>query len=323
MILERGVSPSPEPPSGRTYCRGVLETLRRRRYLGLFAATFFVALVCFAAGTWQIARFKEKHHANTELRGNNDHSVTEISQVLGPAVAATPVGQLDALRHVSASGTYLTSDETLVRGQIVGGSVGYLVLTPFKTDQGVLLIVRGFVGQTERAAQTPKVPAAPSGVQTLTARLRAAMTKQDRFGALPANQVESINPGEQSKRLGAPVWNGYAELLAGQPGTGGLTAIPDPDMSNPAGGAEEPQHAAYVVQWYIFGLLALALPFVLAAAERKRDAEDAADGAEDARANGAAADASAPGDNPDPPVRARRSRRERRAELDQRLAGRG
>lgn len=299
----------------------MLETLRQRRYLGLVAATLVVALVCFAAGTWQIARFKEKHHANSELRGNNNHSVTEISKVLGPASAATPVGQVDALRHVSASGTYLTAGETLVRGQIVNGSVGYLVLTPFKTDHGVLLIVRGFVGQTERAAQTPKVAAAPSGVQALTARLQPAMTKQDRFGALPANQIESINPSEQAKRLGAPVWNGYAELLAGQPGTSGLTAIPDPDMSNPAGGAEEPQHAAYVAQWYIFGLLALALPFVLAAAERKRDAEDTADSAAEPMSADEVGDATPAAPEGARPGPARQSRKARRAELDQRLAG--
>ncbi|MGI8666990.1 MAG: hypothetical protein ACR2N4_13305, partial [Jatrophihabitans sp.] len=78
---------------------------------------------------------------------------------------------------------------------------------------------------------------------------------------------------EQASRIGAPVWDGYGELLAGQPGGAGLKLIPAPDLSNPAGGAEEPQHAAYVVQWYLFGLLALAAPFILAAAERRRDEE--------------------------------------------------
>jgi cytochrome oxidase assembly protein ShyY1 len=36
----------------------------------------------------------------------------------------------------------------------------------------------------------------------------------------------------------------------------------------------EPQHAAYVVQWFLFGGLALAAPFVLANAERRRDRDD-------------------------------------------------
>jgi hypothetical protein len=89
-------------------------------------------------------------------------------------------------------------------------------------------------------------------------------------------------------------------------------AIPDPDMSNPAGGAEEPQHAAYVVQWYLFAGLALALPFVLAAAERRRADQESGESAGEQRAPQA----------PDPSSRPQSSRRARRAELDDRLAGR-
>jgi hypothetical protein len=75
-------------------------------------------------------------------------------------------------------------------------------------------------------------------------------------------------------------------------------------MSNPAGGAEEPQHAAYVVQWYLFAALALAMPFVLAAAERRRDAEDGE--------SEEASQQSQPHAN---------SRRTKRTALDDRLAG--
>jgi hypothetical protein len=70
------------------------------------------------------------------------------------------------------------------------------------------------------------------------------------------------------------VWPAYGVLIGGQPGTESLTVIPNPDLSNPAGGAVEPQHAAYVVQWFLFAALALAAPFVLATAERRRDAVD-------------------------------------------------
>jgi hypothetical protein len=49
-----------------------------------------------------------------------------------------------------------------------------------------------------------------------------------------------------------------------------------PDLSNPAGGALEPQHFAYIVQWYLFAALALAAPFAMARAERRerRPAEE-------------------------------------------------
>ncbi|MCW2540507.1 MAG: sortase [Frankiales bacterium] len=251
----------------------MLETLRQRRYLGLFAIVLVIAIICGLAGTWQIARFKEKHDANHELRANNRDQTVDVAQALGPVTAPVIAGEAAEFRHVRATGTYLAGDETLVRGQTVNSDVGYLVLTPLQTAEGVLLVVRGFVTQTAQALDTPTVPAAPAGQVTVIARVEPTTTKNDRFGQLPKNQVDTINPALQASRLHAPVWTSYAELLPNQPGGAGLTAIPSPDLSNPAGGAVEPQHLAYILQWYLFAGLALAVPFVLAGAERRRDAE--------------------------------------------------
>lgn len=286
----------------------VLSTLRQPRYLGLFALMLVVAALCALAGSWQVVRFSEKHDANQQLRLDNRDQPADVAAVLGPATAQTSTGRAQKFRRVTATGSYLAADQTLLRNQTVDGDVGYLVLTPLRTGTGVLIVARGFLAQTGAAATSPPVPAAPSGTVTVTGRLQPADTRADRFGRLPARQVETVNAAEQAGRIGAPVWNGYAELLAGQPGTAGLTALPEPDMSNPAGGAEEPQHAAYVVQWYLFGLLALGAPFLLAAAERRRDAAEAADRDDDGEPGG--------------PVKDQASR-SRKASLDDRLAGRG
>jgi cytochrome oxidase assembly protein ShyY1 len=114
------------------------------------------------------------------------------------------------------------------------------------------------------------VPAAPPlGEVTVTARVQASESRNDAAAQLPDHQVESINPTQQAARLDVPMYNGYAELESGQPGVRGLHPMPGPDLSNPAGGALEPQHFAYVVQWYLFALLALAAPFAMARAENK------------------------------------------------------
>jgi cytochrome oxidase assembly protein ShyY1 len=251
----------------------VLETLRQRRYLGLFGVSLVIAVICVLAGTWQISRFDWKHRTNHELRANDSDPANEVSAALGPATAPKATGAALQFRHVNATGHYLPDHQALVRGQTVNGNVGYLVLTPFQTGSGVLLVVRGFVPQTATATVTPTVAAAPTGTVTIIGRMQPADSKADKFGKLPGVQVESINAVDQASRLGRPVWNGYAELLDGQPGIANLTAIPAPDLSNPAGGADEPQHAAYIVQWYLFGGLALAMPFVLAATERRRASE--------------------------------------------------
>lgn len=282
----------------------MLATLRSPRYLGLFAIMIVVALGCSLAGTWQIYRYQEKHAANHHLRADDRDHPQDVTAVLGTAAEPTSNGQLQQFRHVTATGSYLPADQTLLRGQTVNDDIGYVVLTPLQTKSGVLLVARGFVKQTAAAATSPSVPAAPSGTVTVTARLEPSDAKPDRFGTLPGSQVDTVDPSHQASRLHAAVWNGYAELLEGQPGTAGLTVIPNPDLSNPAGGAEEPQHLAYVLQWYLFALLALAAPFIMAAAELRRESADDSEPADDAE---------------DLPGRSTRS--SRKASLDDRLAG--
>lgn len=287
----------------------MLTTLRQPRYLGLFGLMLVVATICGIAGTWQVARFEQKRTANHHLRADDRDLPADISSVLGPAASPSSDGHAQKFRPVTATGSYLPTEQTLLRGQTINNDVGYLVITPLRTQQGVLLIARGFLPQTGAADSSPKVPAAPSGPVTVTARLQPADRKPDRFGQLPGQQVDSINPAAQSHRLQDPVWPAYAELLTGQPGTSGLEVIPGPDLSNPAGGAEEPQHAAYVVQWYLFGLFALAAPFILAAAERRREAE-------------AAPTRAVPEQQPEHPATSRKAARQaRKTSLDDRLAG--
>ena len=81
-----------------------------------------------------------------------------------------------------------------------------------------------------------------------------------------------MNPVQQAARLGAPTFHAYVALTARQPGTSGLTVLSGPDLSNPTGGAGELQLLSYVIQWYVFAVLALFAPFLFARAET-RDAQ--------------------------------------------------
>ena len=235
-----------------------------------------VATICIAAGSWQIERLIDKHDANDRLRANAHLATSSVAEVLGDTTsdAALADGDQAQFRHVTATGTYRPGGELLVRERTENGVVGYLVLTPLVTDtpdRAVLLVVRGFL--PANGDQTPTATAPPAGRVTVTGRVQPTEDRDDRYGQ-PAGQVRTINIASAADRLGSPVFGGYIELLAGQPGTSQLTAIPDPDLSNPAGGAIEPQHLAYVVQWYLFAALALAAPLVMARADSRRDDPD-------------------------------------------------
>jgi cytochrome oxidase assembly protein ShyY1 len=250
----------------------------RPRYLVVWLLVTTVAAVCTFAGVWQWNRLHEKHAANVELRSNSKDAPIEAQDLLPDSTApnATSVVKDSTFRQVSASGVYDAANEVVVRGQTVGttaegaGELGFLVLTPLRLESGeTALVVRGFIKATQDALATPLVPVPPTGTVTIVARVQPAESTHDKYGELPVRQVDSINSDDARARLGAPVLAGYLELEAGQPGVSGLIAIPAPDLSNPAGGAVEPQHLAYVIQWFVFALLALILPFVLARADLK------------------------------------------------------
>jgi cytochrome oxidase assembly protein ShyY1 len=252
----------------------VLQQLRQTRYLALAALMVIVAGVCIAAGTWQIYRLIEKHDANDRLRANAHQAVAPVGDVLlaSPGGTQLKTGTQGQFRTVTATGTYQPDQGLLVREQTVNGTVGYLVLTPLRTGSATLLVVRGFIaadGDTQ-----PTVPSPPAGVVTVSARVEPSASRPDHFGEHGTRQIRYLNVPDVASHLpdGAttPLYGGYVELLASAPGASGLTVIPDPDLSNPAGGAVEPQHLAYVVQWYLFALLALAAPFVMAWVDSRR-----------------------------------------------------
>jgi cytochrome oxidase assembly protein ShyY1 len=253
----------------------VLSTLLQPRYLKLSALMAVVAAICVGAGTWQIHRFEGKVHANDYLRANAHDAPAPVAQLL-PLVGrgSAPTQNAIEFRAVRATGTYDAAGQTLARNRTVGDETGFVIVTPLRTADGTLLVARGFAPVPSDGG-VPAVAPPPAGQVTVLARAHAPETGADDAAELTQGQVEKINPTEQASRIGGAMFNGYAELEAGQPGTHGIRALPPPDLSNPAGGAVEPQHFAYIIQWYLFAGLALAAPFVMARAERKRDgAED-------------------------------------------------
>lgn len=263
----------------------MLRSLREPRYAALATLMFLVALVCIGAGTWQISRFVWKEDANGTLRTNFHAAAEPVGDVLVIHGAPLPSSDSYKYRTVTVTGTYDAAHQVLVRNESIdapqsdtdtGGSEnGYFVLTPLRTSTATLLVARGFIAQSNAAAP-PVPPAPPAGTVSVRARAMPPDTRNDHGDELQG-QVNSINVGQQQARIGGTFYDGYVELLADQAGTQGLTAIPGPSLSNPAGGAIEPQHFAYIIQWYLFAALAIAAPFVMIRAERHYKKQDALD----------------------------------------------
>jgi cytochrome oxidase assembly protein ShyY1 len=260
-------------------------TARVGRYVVQTAVCLLLAAVCTAAGLWQIHRYGEKRTDNSELRRNASAPAQPATQVLA---VGRPVDPALKLREVTAVGRYEPAGQLLVRQREVDQRAGFLVVTPLRTTGGVLFVVRGFVPAVGAATQSPPVPPPPAGEVTVTGRVYPSEAADPMTGTLPAGQIARINVPALGRRLGSPTFGGYLELISSQPADSpGLVAIPAPDLSNPAGGAVEGQHLAYIVQWFFFGLLALAAPILLPILDRRAREAQAADAAPAADAQAA------------------------------------
>lgn len=255
-----GAKVGPAPP----YRGDVLSTLRQPRYLGLIAASLVGAALCGLAGSWQYDRWQRKHTANADLKASIAAPAVPVGTLLATDHGVDPARRM---RSVTAHGRYLPGAQLYVRQRQVDSSVGFLVLTPLRTDAGpVLLVVRGWVPAGGSATQTPTVPDPVAGPVTLTARVYPSEPGNLGTG-LPAGQLQQINATELGRDLDTPVLQGYAVLVDQQPPATGVTVLPPPDTSNPAGGAEEWQHLAYVAQWFILAAMLVGAPFLLARLE--------------------------------------------------------
>ena len=246
-------------------------TLRQPRYARLAAIMVVLALAFVGAGTFELHRFREKRHDNSTLRANYHSVAVPLTTGLVPLTGAGAAPGALAIRYctVTVRGTWDVADQQYLGNETHGDQEGFAVITPLRTSTGTLLVARGFVAAAADGKRPDDVPAPPTGVVTVRGRLYTSSSANDGADSLPAQEITAVNTTRQAARLRTPVYQAYVALAANQAGTSGLDTLPGPDLSNPTGGAGELQLLSYVVQWWVFALLALLAPFAFARADAK------------------------------------------------------
>jgi cytochrome oxidase assembly protein ShyY1 len=235
------------------------------------------AAVCARLGVWQLDRAYQRAQLAAE-------------QEAAEAAAAAPAGLGDILppqtsfpgelvgREAWVSGTYEPDGQELVVGRSLDGETGYLVLTPLRvTDDGtggaswaelsgppVVPVVRGWVDSPTPGDAALEVP---DGEVRVTGWLQASESTQDGAPELPDNPGgpplnRSIATGALVNDWGGPIYSGYLVLTSADPpqpaaADGGPAALPRPVIE---GGTDvNLQNLFYALQWWVFGLFAVAL----------------------------------------------------------------
>ncbi len=249
----------------------MLAILRQRRWLGFTVFVLaMVALTLFLA-RWQWNRYQVRLAENDRLDAALSAPAVPVDQLLsaGPAGATAPLDEDLHWRSVTATGTFDTAAEVAVRRRPLDGHNGFWIMTPLVTDQGVLLVNRGWTpADGLSATSAPTVPPAPAGTVSVTGRLRPAEITEQTESA-PPGQAWAADPNRLITPESTDRFNAYVDLIGGTPPADAeLTALDTP-------GHRGLNNLVYSVQWILFGLVGLVGGWYLMRTESRRDEGDA------------------------------------------------
>jgi cytochrome oxidase assembly protein ShyY1 len=215
--------------------------------MALVVGVILFAGACFwVLSPWQFGRNSQRSAQNSDVTNAVSDPAVPLRQLL--PVGAEPRPTLN-WRAVTFAGRYLPADETVARLRQVNDEPAYEVLTPFRLDDGrVVLVDRGWV--TPSNGQVPGYASAPLDEVTLTARMhpeesdphRPPLTEQGH------REIYSINTTVVSDLTGLNVDPGYFTLVDNQPGL--LNALPLPQI-------DSGPFLSYALQWIVFGVMAI------------------------------------------------------------------
>ncbi len=218
-----------------------------RRWAGYLALTIVFAAVCAGLGTWQLARRAEALAEIVKVDTNFDSDPVPVAEAL-PDLAGFAESQ--KWLPVVMTGTYLKSDELIVRNRPLNIHPGFEVLTPLRLADGTVFIVdRGWLPTGETPDAPASVPEAPDGEVTVVARLKAgepSLAGRTSRG----NQIATINLTEVQGRLDLPTYTGAYGLMKSED-----PAPSDRPVAVTRPVRDEGPHLSYAFQWFVFALL--------------------------------------------------------------------
>jgi len=219
-----------------------------RRWYGYLALVIVFAIVCCLLGWWQLNRRAEAWQEIDRVDNNYSAEPVPIADVL-PELSSFSEDQ--KWTPVTATGTYLTDAQVLVRSRPFNGLPGFEVLTPLQLSDGSIFIVdRGWVATGDEQDSPDSVPAAPGGEVTVVARIKAGEPTIAGRSA-PAGQIATIYLPDLAKRMDAPTYTGaYGLMVTESPGTA------DRPAAAPKPVRDEGPHLSYAFQWFVFALMA-------------------------------------------------------------------
>jgi cytochrome oxidase assembly protein ShyY1 len=240
------------------------------------AITFLAVLAipfCVFMGTWQLGRFDARVAAQRAAQqAPRPGALPAIPLHNALPGTGSQVTQATSGRNVSARGRYDSAHQLLVPGRVLDGRQGFYVLTPLRTPDGALPVMRGWLPGSASAARG--IPPAPPGQLTVTGALQPSENVGDNgvnaSGGLPPGQLGMISAASLVNLLPYPVYNGWVTLdHAPAP----MKPVPPAAAQKSALDVRAFQNLGYTGEWFVFAgfVVFMWLRLVRREAETQRD----------------------------------------------------
>ncbi len=195
---------------------------------------------CLWASQWQFHRGQDRSARDATIEARVDIPAVDLSTLKSNV-------KENEWRAITTTGSFDAEEQILLRNRYFEGKYGYAVLTRFTTESGDSIWVdRGWVAAGASATVVPETPEVPTGLVTITARLRLdSSLPSGSFFALPLNRDEDL-VSKLNAQSGLASENYYLDLISGS--VASLTPAAPAEIPSLSDGP----HLAYAVQWILF-----------------------------------------------------------------------
>lgn len=202
-------------------------------------------------GFWQLRRLDEKRERNERIETRMHSAPVGLDEALAG-------GADDAeFRRVTLTGRWLAEETVLVRSVALDGQPGYHAVTPLVTDDGAVLVKRGFAPifqGGERRILDEVRPDEGDEVEiegiVRASEVRGSIGPTDKEGE-ELRVVNRVDVGRLQEQVDAELAPFFVQLTAPVPPPGEVPRVlPEPATS-------EGSHRSYAVQWFIFATVGL------------------------------------------------------------------
>ncbi|WP_328530231.1 SURF1 family protein [Nocardioides sp. NBC_00368] len=241
--------------------------LLSRRWAGFTVFVLILAYGTWWLGQWQFDRLEDRKASNQIVRTNEQAAPAPVSEVLAEGAK---VSEKDEWRRVTATGTYAVDDTIIWRYRTPDEAKGIDIVVPLVLADGTAVLVdRGWL-QTESQDEFDDLPAPPTGEVTITGWVRADGTgdSTDVAQVDGYHATRALSSTQVAKVVDEPLLTGWLHLDTESPEP--ATQLRQADLPELDNGP----HFFYGLQWWFFGILAIAGFFYLMYDERRTQSRD-------------------------------------------------